>query len=88
MWSMRLILPALAMLAIFTPTVGRADPYKWCAEYDMRGGGGSNCGFVTYAQCLATISGIGGVCRPNPFYSGPDEQRTARKRNRDAQLDR
>lgn len=48
-----------------------ADPYKYCAVYDGQdGGGGTNCGFVTLAQCRATISGIGGVCAPNQFYDG------------------
>jgi hypothetical protein len=48
-----------------------ADPYRWCADYNGGlGGGGTNCGFVTLEQCRATVSGIGGFCRPNPFYDG------------------
>ena len=47
-----------------------ADPYKWCAVYG-NGFGGSNCGFVTIEQCRATISGMGGFCEPNQFYTGP-----------------
>jgi peptidoglycan hydrolase-like protein with peptidoglycan-binding domain len=31
----------------------------WCAEYN---GGGRNCGFYTFEQCRAAISGIGGSC--------------------------
>jgi len=50
-----------------------ADPYKWCAEYGgFRGGGGTNCYFVTLQQCRAAISGVGGFCRPNTFYTGPE----------------
>ncbi len=50
-----------------------ADPYRWCAEYGgFRGGGGTNCYFVTLAQCRAAISGVGGFCRPNQFYTGRD----------------
>jgi hypothetical protein len=68
-------LTALAALAAFTPTSAYADQYKWCAEYGgMEGGGGRNCGFVTLEQCRATISGIGGWCEPNPFYTGPERQ--------------
>ena len=26
-----------------------------------------NCGFATLQQCLATVSGVGGSCRPNPY---------------------
>jgi hypothetical protein len=35
-------------------------------------GGSSNCGFVTLQQCQATVSGIGGFCVRNQFYTGPD----------------
>ena len=43
--------------------------YPWCAVMTGRGGGGgTNCGFVTRGQCMATISGIGGVCFENPAY--------------------
>ena len=44
-----------------------ADPYKWCAVFTQ---GGTNCGFVTFEQCQATISGIGGSCDPNPSFTG------------------
>jgi Protein of unknown function (DUF3551) len=47
-----------------------ADPYKWCAIYRI---GGSNCGFTTIEQCRATVSGVGGSCEPNQFYTGPDK---------------
>lgn len=39
--------------------------YPWCAAYSYRT---KNCGFMTFQQCLATISGVGGSCEPNPFY--------------------
>jgi Protein of unknown function (DUF3551) len=51
----------------------RADPYRWCALYSGDAGGASNCGFVTLAQCQATVSGIGGSCEPNAFYTGAQE---------------
>jgi Protein of unknown function (DUF3551) len=41
--------------------------YPWCAEY-MGRYGAENCGFVTFKQCLATIAGNGGFCKPNPWY--------------------
>jgi hypothetical protein len=50
----------------------RADPYRWCADYSGNGLGGSrNCYFLTLQQCRATVSGVGGTCTPNPFYTGP-----------------
>ena len=57
------------------------DPYPWCAQYSGDGGGGENCGFLTIQQCRATVSGIGGFCVPNQFYS-PRGGRSARYRYR------
>lgn len=60
-----------------------ADPYRWCAVYGGGGSGGArNCGFVTIQQCQDTISGIGGICEPNGFYTGPDrdEGKTPQRR--------
>ena len=55
------------------------DPYPWCAVYGGRGGGASNCGFLTIQQCRDTVSGIGGFCAPNQFYN-PKPAARARKR--------
>jgi hypothetical protein len=64
------IVTALALLA---PTAGQAQIYyPWCAQYSGMGGGGRNCGFVTLEQCRATVSGIGGFCERNSFYTGPE----------------
>jgi hypothetical protein len=71
---MRLLLFLLTVLAA-TAAVGtraQAQNYPWCAYYgggDM--GGGSNCGFTTFEQCMATVSGIGGVCQVNTQYVPP-----------------
>jgi hypothetical protein len=81
MRSITFILPALAALALFTPTPGHADPYKWCAQYGGLSGGGRNCGFVTWDQCMATVSGIGGFCEINQFYTGPERPPPRRKRH-------
>jgi hypothetical protein len=32
------------------------------------GGGATNCGFATWQQCQAAISGVGGSCGANPMY--------------------
>lgn len=41
-----------------------ASAAAWCAVYDPST---YNCGFHSYAQCLATIRGAGGYCRQNYF---------------------
>ncbi len=68
-----------ATSCFFAVGVVSADPYKWCAQYGGRGGG-TNCGFVTLEQCRATISGMGGLCEPNPFYTGPETKPAKSKR--------
>ncbi|MCC6777057.1 MAG: DUF3551 domain-containing protein [Hyphomicrobiales bacterium] len=62
---MRKIIFLAAALAALPLSSGAAlADGSWCAR-DVKGG--TNCGFHTYAQCMANISGIGGVCSPNPF---------------------
>lgn len=56
-----------------TPAAAQADPYPWCAEMGGGDDGGMvNCYFMTLAQCQATVSGVGGFCRRNHFYTGPN----------------
>lgn len=50
----------------------QAQNYPWCAQYGGGTfGGPRNCGFSTFEQCLADISGIGGFCEPNNTYVPP-----------------
>lgn len=67
-----LIMAAIAAAAALAPTANQAQTYPWCAQYGRLGGGGRNCGFVSYAQCMATVHGIGGFCERNSFYTGPE----------------
>jgi tetratricopeptide (TPR) repeat protein len=46
----------------------------WCAAYRN---GSTNCGFYTYDQCMASVSGIGGYCNRN--YIDGDPEKPARK---------
>jgi hypothetical protein len=69
--AMRRTLLAVALLAIGAASQpAHADPYRWCAEYGGGRGGSTNCYFVTLQQCEASVSGNGGFCRPNGFYTG------------------
>ncbi len=73
-----------ALVAGFAGGEAKADPYRWCALYSMRGGA-SNCYFMTIEQCRAAVSGVGGMCSPNPFYDGrpivtPEERMRGRRR--------
>jgi hypothetical protein len=44
-----------------------AQNYPWCAYYAV-GDEARNCGFITYEQCVANVSGIGGYCARNTQY--------------------
>ena len=64
-------------------TPARAQNYPWCAYYSgSMGGGGTNCGFVTFEQCMATVSGIGGLCMRNTQFVPPPGPRARYLRRR------
>jgi hypothetical protein len=74
-------LTALVFAFVAAPAgVASARDYPWCAYHDWST---YNCGFVSFEQCLATISGIGGWCARNPrSYYPPQEEAPRRKRPR------
>lgn len=80
--------PALVMPGLSAPAQTQIT-YPWCAVYSGGKGGGTNCGFSTLEQCRATVSGIGGFCERNTFYTGRTDTgpvrhpKTNRKRVRD-----
>jgi len=53
---------------------------SWCLRYGT-GHGGANCGFYSFEQCMAALSGNGGHCARNQWYNGSD--RGLRRRERD-----
>jgi hypothetical protein len=69
------IVAALSVAAQATPA--RASEYPWCARYDAWA---YNCGFATFQQCLATISGAGGICTPNPRAVAIGDERPRRQK--------
>jgi Protein of unknown function (DUF3551) len=64
MRTIPLVLVAFAALSL-PATAARADG-GWCASFGT-GFSGTNCSFSSFEQCRATLSGIGGFCRPNPY---------------------
>ena len=72
---MRFILAVLAgAIAGSAFDTAKADPYRWCAIMGGSDDGGMvNCYFITLQQCQATVSGVGGFCRPNLFFDGRPE---------------
>jgi hypothetical protein len=55
------VIAAAALLG--TPAEARTFP--WCVQHSR--GGGRNCGFVSFDQCMATARGLG-FCVRNPRY--------------------
>jgi hypothetical protein len=52
-----------ALLADARPGAAR-EWYPWCAQYyDVQAN--TECSFMTFAQCQASVSGIGGNCIQN-----------------------
>jgi hypothetical protein len=63
----------VAMTLAFAPALtspALAQTYPWCADM-ANSGGGTNCGFATFEQCLAASRGTGGSCRENAEYKAP-----------------
>ena len=77
----RVAIVTVVAFGIWFGATASADPYKWCAVYN-KFGGGRDCGFVTLEQCRTTISGIGGDCKINQFYTGPNEKLAKRTSKR------
>ena len=72
---MRYLIAALSVAAAtaFAGTPAQAQNYPWC-EYlggGEGGGGGRNCGFVSFEQCMESARGNGSDCRQNTQYEPP-----------------
>ena len=78
---MKLLLFIVALLAGTIGISVRADAqdYPWCAQYSGAMSGTTNCGFVSFAQCMATVTGIGGFCVLNNTYQPPAAARPSRQ---------
>jgi hypothetical protein len=66
-----LMLSIIAATTVLT-TQTKAQNYPWCAIYSGGAvGGGTNCGFITFEQCMETARGLGSLCQPNTQYQPP-----------------
>jgi hypothetical protein len=76
MFNRMIGLSAVALLAatmVALPSPARAEiQYPWCVQYGggRNGIGATSCAFVSFAQCMATASGLGNMCVENPAYPG------------------
>ena len=61
---MRILIAATLLATMLSLPTGHAAQaevfYPWCARYGGYDNAGENCGFTSYPQCAATVSGSGG----------------------------
>ena len=64
---MRLLLLCweLASVSSASEHAPRHKTIRGCAIYSGKSGGGNNCGFITFEQCMDTARGLGSLCQPN-----------------------
>jgi Protein of unknown function (DUF3551) len=61
---------AAALVIAAVDTSAQAQNYPWCAHYGTPYDD-TSCGFTSYEQCMASVSGIGGFCATNDTYKPP-----------------
>jgi len=67
-----LVLSGICVALLSMGTRAEAQNYPWCAIYsEGAAGGGTNCGFTTYEQCMDTARGLGSFCYRNTQYVPP-----------------
>jgi hypothetical protein len=83
---LQLSLVAAALAASVTASHAQsAYDYQWCGIYTGNDGPGAmSCYYTTYAQCMATMNGLG-YCMQSPYYRGPtpNSDRAHRRARRD-----
>jgi hypothetical protein len=83
------IAAALALSALLPSREAAAAAYCAYAGGGRGGGGYENCGYYTWEQCLAAVSGAGGFCMRNPHdpalwgyrYPAPPQNPKHRRRH-------
>jgi Protein of unknown function (DUF3551) len=69
MRPLSLLLLAAAVLGE-TPLASAQSPYSypWCARAYKMDSNSTSCYYISYQQCMTTLSGIGGYCFQSPYY--------------------
>jgi hypothetical protein len=71
----------MGAVCVFSSTDAVAQFYPWCSIYSDKVGA-SNCGFVSFEQCLLNVRGIGGFCVQNPWVLAYEKPRFVRTKRR------
>jgi hypothetical protein len=82
---MRLVLGGLALLVAAMPAGAQSTTvpyYPWCAVSPAAHARDSrNCGYTSYAQCMAAVRGQTGICFENTWQAKPAEAAQPKKRS-------
>jgi hypothetical protein len=73
---MRTMPVAAILFTALSLCADRAQAAPWCAQFNT---GLNACSFYSYQQCMAALSGNGGVCSPNQFETPYLTGRVARR---------
>jgi Protein of unknown function (DUF3551) len=76
-----LLVSAFCIAAIAANTRAEAESYPWCAQYS-KDDGTPHCGFVSFAQCMEDVRGVGGFCIQNNTYQPSSQIRRAGRSSR------
>ena len=79
------IVAALAFVAVMdvhTSSAQRSIVYPWCLDHGSSEGYFTTCAFNTFAQCVQTGRGDGGICYRNPAYRPVVERSNTQPRRR------
>jgi Protein of unknown function (DUF3551) len=85
---MRFLTPGLAALAfvavmdVHTSSAQRSIVYPWCLDHGSSEGYFTTCAFNTFAQCVQTGRGDGGICYRNTAYRPVVERSKPQPRRR------
>lgn len=66
MWKVSFVVAGAIALTALPEREAAAAAYCAYESSGLGGGTAENCGFHTWEQCLANISGMGGHCMRNP----------------------
>ena len=81
--ALKIVLGTVLMIGVWdatNPAQAWTQAAPWCAYQGGRGGG-YDCSYYTFEQCMATARGLGGSCAQNPrvIYSPDGQPRRTRK---------
>jgi hypothetical protein len=70
MKTLLVVFGVLLATAVIAPRAQAQSNYPWCAHYGTPYDD-TSCGFTSFEQCMASVSGIGGFCERNDTYRPP-----------------